>query len=158
MILVTVVPGFEHHTFMCSACHDSERRLVFSRGEPEAETDPSPVEPARPTAPAATIPEEPGATPGLFRRVLAKLRGRVCADGVSECDMTKTKRAWRKANAYVRSGQHDKAIYWLSRTEAILNGERSRWHHLDDMNCAKSTFVQAAAADLPAATRLCPRS
>jgi hypothetical protein len=43
-------------------------------------------------------------------------------------------------------------------TEAILNGERSRWHRLDDMNYAKSTFVQAAAADLPAATRLCPRS
>jgi hypothetical protein len=37
-------------------------------------------------------------------------------------DMTKAKRAWRKANAYVRSGQHDKAIYWLSRTQAILDG------------------------------------
>jgi hypothetical protein len=23
------VPGFEHHTFMCSACGDIERRLVF---------------------------------------------------------------------------------------------------------------------------------
>ena len=38
--------------------------------------------------------------------------------------MTKAKRAWRKANAYVRSGQHDKAIYWLSRTQAILDGDR----------------------------------
>jgi hypothetical protein len=38
--------------------------------------------------------------------------------------VTKAKRAWRKANAYVRSGQHDKAIYWLSRTVAILDGER----------------------------------
>ena len=38
--------------------------------------------------------------------------------------MTKAKRAWRKANAYVRSGQHDKAIYWLSQTQAILDGDR----------------------------------
>ena len=30
--------------------------------------------------------------------------------------MTRTMHAWRKANAYVRSGQHDRAIYWLSRT------------------------------------------
>jgi hypothetical protein len=46
--------------------------------------------------------------------------------------MTRTKRAWCKANAYVRSGQHDKAIYWLARTQAILNGERSRWQRLHD--------------------------
>jgi hypothetical protein len=46
--------------------------------------------------------------------------------------MPKTKRAWRKANAYVRSGQHAKAIYWLHRTLAILDGERSRWQRLDD--------------------------
>jgi hypothetical protein len=46
--------------------------------------------------------------------------------------MTRTKRAWCKANAYVRSGQHDKAIYWLSRTQAILDGEQSRWQRLDD--------------------------
>ena len=45
-------------------------------------------------------------------------------DVASECEMTKAKRAWRKANAYVRSGQHDKAIYWLSRTQAILDGDR----------------------------------
>jgi hypothetical protein len=48
--------------------------------------------------------------------------------------MTRTKRAWCKANAYVRSGQHDKAIYWLSRTQAILDGERPRWQRLDDVN------------------------
>ena len=45
--------------------------------------------------------------------------------------MTKAKRAWRKANAYVRSGQHEKAIYWLSRTQAILDGERHQPHRLD---------------------------
>ena len=40
--------------------------------------------------------------------------------------MTKTVRAWRRANAYVRSGQHEKAIYWLQRTQAILDGPRTR--------------------------------
>jgi hypothetical protein len=35
--------------------------------------------------------------------------------------MTRTMRAWRKANAYVRPGQHAKAAYWLSRTLAELD-------------------------------------
>ena len=47
--------------------------------------------------------------------------------------MTKTMRAWRKANAYVRSGQHAKAAYWLSRTLAILDGERLRRRRLEGM-------------------------
>jgi hypothetical protein len=42
----------------------------------------------------------------------------------SEIHTTKTMRAWRKANAYVRSGQHEQAIYWLQRTQAILDGPR----------------------------------
>jgi hypothetical protein len=50
--------------------------------------------------------------------------------------MTRTMRAWRKANAHVRSGQHDKAIYWLSRTVRILDGERPNKRRLDDMNAA----------------------
>ena len=45
--------------------------------------------------------------------------------------MTKAKHAWRKANTYVRSGQHDKAIYWLSRTQAILNGDRPHRRRLE---------------------------
>jgi hypothetical protein len=48
--------------------------------------------------------------------------------------MTKAKRAWRKANAYVRSGQHDKAIYWLSRTQAILDGDRSDRRRLEGID------------------------
>jgi len=40
--------------------------------------------------------------------------------------MTRTMHAWRKANAYVRSGQHAKAIYWLSRTQALLDSEPKR--------------------------------
>jgi len=34
--------------------------------------------------------------------------------------------AWRKSNAYVRSGQHAKAIYWLTRTQALLDSEPKR--------------------------------
>ena len=34
-----IVPGFEHHTFHCAACHDEERRLVFVR-EPKALSPP----------------------------------------------------------------------------------------------------------------------
>lgn len=39
--------------------------------------------------------------------------------------MTRTMRAWRKANAYVRSGHHAKAAYWLSQTLAMLDGNLS---------------------------------
>jgi len=35
-------------------------------------------------------------------------------------------RAWRKANGYVRSGQHAKAIYWLARTQELLDSEPRR--------------------------------
>jgi len=48
--------------------------------------------------------------------------------------MIQTMRAWRKANAYVRSGQHDKAIYWLLRTQEILEAgppRRSRLRGID---------------------------
>lgn len=48
--------------------------------------------------------------------------------------MTKAKRAWRKGNIYVKSGQHAKAIYWLSRTQAILDQPRptaKRGNHFD---------------------------
>ncbi len=37
------VPGFEHHSFTCSACGDAERRLVFRQ---MGQTDERPV-PAR---------------------------------------------------------------------------------------------------------------
>jgi hypothetical protein len=53
-----------------------------------------------------------------------------------ECDVTKAKRTWCKANAYVRSGQHEKAVYWLSRTLAILDGEPPRRQRGDGMNAS----------------------
>jgi len=40
--------------------------------------------------------------------------------------VTKAKHAWCKANAYVKAGQHEKAIRWFSRTIAILDGKRPR--------------------------------
>jgi len=50
--------------------------------------------------------------------------------------VTKAKRAWRKANAYVRSGQHAKAIKWLSRTVEILDGEPPRRRRLDGLDAS----------------------
>ena len=70
-----LVPGFEHHTFVCSACQDVERRLVFTRHGRENDTEPMPVHPAPPTVPAADVQEERMAAPGLFRRVVTKLLG-----------------------------------------------------------------------------------
>ena len=42
MILITVtedvslpVPGFKHHNYVCSKCHDTEQRLVFNKRDEE---------------------------------------------------------------------------------------------------------------------------
>jgi hypothetical protein len=70
-----LVPGFEHHTFVCSACRDVEQRLVFTRHGREKDAEPMPVHVAPPTVPAADVQEERIASPGLFRRVVAKLIG-----------------------------------------------------------------------------------
>jgi hypothetical protein len=86
MILLNVVrddtmpvAGFEHHTFMCSQCHDVERRLAFNK---PSEQEPAPVEMAPPLAPALAPTLAPLLAPppaaserpvvrGLFARVLA---------------------------------------------------------------------------------------
>jgi hypothetical protein len=44
------VPGFEHRTFMCSACRDIERRLVFTRDVGSNNSGPVPLQ-ARPVQP-----------------------------------------------------------------------------------------------------------
>ena len=81
MILLNVVqdtmaaPGFKYDTFMCSECHDIVRRLVFIKHGQET-AEPMPLHTAPPIAPASTVQNEPVATLGLFRRVLAKLRSR----------------------------------------------------------------------------------
>jgi hypothetical protein len=82
MILLNVVqdtmavPGFKYDTFMCSECHDIVRRLVFTKHGQESAAEPMPLHTAPPIAPASTVQNEPVATLGLFRRVLAKLRSR----------------------------------------------------------------------------------
>jgi hypothetical protein len=68
------VPGYEHRTFLCSACGDVERRLVFARDIGQSPTEPAPVRTAPPISPA---PDQQDRIPtsGILRRVLAKLRG-----------------------------------------------------------------------------------
>ena len=48
--------------------------------------------------------------------------------------MTRMMRAWRRANAHMRSGEHAKAVYWLSRTLAILDNERPRRRRLEGID------------------------
>ena len=69
-----LVPGYEHRTFMCSACGDIERRLVFARDIGQSPTEPVPVHTAPPISPA---PDQQDRVPtsGILRRLFAKLRG-----------------------------------------------------------------------------------
>ena len=60
LILTNVVPentvavrGFEHHTFICSGCHSTVRRVVFMRHGCE---------------------EDPKLPPNLFDHVMARVR------------------------------------------------------------------------------------
>jgi hypothetical protein len=71
------VPGFAHHTFMCSACGDTERRLLFTRGVGSSHTDPVPLHTAPPISPPSAVENDGTPTPGVMRRVFAKLWG-VC--------------------------------------------------------------------------------
>jgi len=48
--------------------------------------------------------------------------------------VTRAGRARRKANGYVRSGQHAKAIKWLSRTIDILDSEPPRARRVDGVD------------------------
>jgi hypothetical protein len=85
------VAGFEHHTFMCSSCHDIEHRLVFAKQDPAA-TVPTEVSKAEPTkAPDENVASEQSdgegvleytglateraPVPGVLRRVFTRLRG-----------------------------------------------------------------------------------
>jgi hypothetical protein len=48
--------------------------------------------------------------------------------------MTKMMRAWCRANAHVRSGQHEKAIYWFLRTQEIVDAGPPRSSRLKDID------------------------
>jgi hypothetical protein len=82
MILVNVAqddtmadPGFEHHTFMCSECHVTERRVVFMRHGREDDAEPMPIHAAPSIVPASTVQDAHIAPQGLFGRVVARIRG-----------------------------------------------------------------------------------
>ena len=70
------VPGYEHRTFMCSACGDIERRFVFARDTGQGHTEPVPVHTTLPISSAPTDQQERIASAGILRRVFAKLRGK----------------------------------------------------------------------------------
>ena len=82
LILTNVVPdntvtvrGVEHHTFICSGCHGTERRVVFIKDGREADGPPMPMQAARRIKRASTVQDEHVAAPGLLSRVVALLRG-----------------------------------------------------------------------------------
>jgi hypothetical protein len=66
--------GVEHHTFVCSECHVTERRVVFTREGREVDT-PMPVQAAPRIKRASTVQDEHVAAPGLLSRVVALFRG-----------------------------------------------------------------------------------
>jgi hypothetical protein len=49
------VPGVEHHTFICSDCHVTERRVVLMRYGREDDTEPVPMHATPPTVSASTV-------------------------------------------------------------------------------------------------------
>ncbi len=72
--VVRIVPGVEHHTFGCSECHVAERRVVFTKHGREDDSAPIPMDAAPPTVPTSTVQSQITA-PGLFSRVVARIRG-----------------------------------------------------------------------------------
>jgi hypothetical protein len=81
LILTSVVPdetvrmrGFEHHTYVCSACHMTERRVIYTKHGREDESVPLPRA-AGPVVRRLSAPQEHAAAQGLLGRVVARLRG-----------------------------------------------------------------------------------
>ena len=68
------IPGFEHHTFKCSACDDVERRLVFTKYPAQGLAEPEPVQAAPPDLSISTLHNAHTTSPGILRRVFAMLR------------------------------------------------------------------------------------
>jgi hypothetical protein len=82
LILTNVVPhdtvaarGVENHTFICSACHVTEHRVVFIKAGRETDGPSMPMQAVpRRIKRASTEQDEHVAAPGLLSRVVA-LRG-----------------------------------------------------------------------------------
>jgi hypothetical protein len=82
LVLTQVVPGdtnavrgFEHHTFICSACHVTEHRMLFMRHGREDDSEPVPIHEAPPIVPASKAQEQHAGASGLLSRVTAWMRG-----------------------------------------------------------------------------------
>jgi hypothetical protein len=79
MVLTNVVrdavPGVEHHTFICSACHTTEDRAVFTRHGREDDSEPVAIHGLPSTLPASKAQDKHDTTPGLFSRVVARIYG-----------------------------------------------------------------------------------
>jgi hypothetical protein len=82
LILTNVVPddtvavrGVENHTFICSACHVTERRVVFIKDGRETDGPPMPMQAAQHTKRASIEHDEHVAAPGLLSRLVALVRG-----------------------------------------------------------------------------------
>ena len=73
-VVPDAVPGFEHHTFICSDCHTTELRVVFTRHGRESDAEHAPMHGQPPLSPSAAQ-EEQMPPAGLLGRVLARLRG-----------------------------------------------------------------------------------
>jgi hypothetical protein len=73
-VVPEAVPGVERHTFICSACHVTEHRVVFMRHGREDDGGPMPIR-APPCIMPSTVREEHFAVPGFFGRVMARIRG-----------------------------------------------------------------------------------
>jgi hypothetical protein len=92
MDLIEVVPddtkmvrGYEHQTWQCSSCPETERRLVFSgpngaphpqKFPPRPRPAPEPAPPLPSAAPAATPADDPAEIASAWRRTFDKLRAR----------------------------------------------------------------------------------
>ena len=66
--------GVEHHTFVCSACHVTERKLVFIKDGREADSPTILMRATSPSRRAGTERDEHVAAAGLLSRVIARLR------------------------------------------------------------------------------------
>jgi hypothetical protein len=82
LILTNVIPdetatvrGVEHHTFVCSGCHVTERRVVFIKDGRETDSPPVPMQTGQRTKRASTVQGEGVAAPGLLSRMGTLLRG-----------------------------------------------------------------------------------
>jgi len=78
LILTSVVPdetvavrGVEHHTFVCSACHVTEHRVVFIKDGRKAEGPTMPMQAAPRTKRASTVQDEGRAGLGNLNRAIS---------------------------------------------------------------------------------------